>query len=156
MYPYDNLYNFLSKYYTDSSDNDANAGAAVITIKSESENKIEINLYQTKIPANEVQGLGKPVKILLSDTDSMLDLVDISESEESIVFVLTQPNSSCTTSTEDDDEERDMTLFSDEEMMDLASDEGEKGLTSFDAAMLVNVKGNVEGVQMELYDSSTS
>ena len=57
---------------------------------------------------------------------------------------------------EDDNEERDMTLFSDKEMMDLASDEGKEGLTSFNAAMLVNVKGNIEGVQTELYDSGAS
>ena len=57
---------------------------------------------------------------------------------------------------EDDNEERDMTLFSDKEMMDLASDEGKEGLTSFNAAMLVNVKSNIEGVQTELYDSGAS
>ena len=34
-------------------------------------------------------------------------------------------------------------LSSDEEMLDLAVDEGEDGYTNFDAAMLVNVRGSV-------------
>ena len=41
-------------------------------------------------------------------------------------------------------------------MTDLMIDEDEDGLTTFDAAMLVNVEGCVEGVQTELYDSGTS
>jgi hypothetical protein len=38
-------------------------------------------------------------------------------------------------------------------MKDLVEYEGEDGLTSFDTAMLVNVKGSVEGMQTKLYDS---
>ena len=38
----------------------------------------------------------------------------------------------------------------------LVKDEGEDGFTTFDAAMLVNVKGSVEGIQTELYDSGAS
>ena len=39
--------------------------------------------------------------------------------------------------------------------MDLIEDKGEDGLTTFDAAMLVNI-GNAEGMQTELYDSGAS
>ena len=39
-------------------------------------------------------------------------------------------------STDPDDEERDLTLFSDNEMISLAEDKGDDGLTSFDAAIL--------------------
>ena len=35
-------------------------------------------------------------------------------------------------------------------------DEGEDTLTSFDAMMLVNIEGNIEEIQMELYDSGAS
>ena len=74
----------------------------------------------------------------------------------SIVFILTPTNSSCTTGSEKGSPEGSITSFSDKEMTDLMIDEDEDGLTTFDAAMLVNVEGCVEGVQTELYDSGTS
>ena len=48
-----------------------------------------------------------------------------------------------------------MELFN-EETIELVIDEGEDALTSFDATMLVNVEGNVEGMQTKLYDSGAS
>ena len=94
-----------------------------------------------------------------SNTDSMPDLINVSESEvstDSVIFVLTSPDSCRTTNSEVDDEETNPTLFSDEEMINLAEDEGEEGLTTFNAAMLVNVEGQVEGTQTKLYDSGAS
>ena len=41
-------------------------------------------------------------------------------------------------------------------MNELEMDEGEEGQTTFDAAMLVNVEGCVDGIQTELYDSGAS
>src|SRR5277367_524644 len=46
--------------------------------------------------------------------------------------------------------------LSDDEMVEMVVDEGEDGVTTFNAAMLVNVEGSVEGVQTELYDSGAS
>ena len=43
-------------------------------------------------------------------------------------------------------------MLDDDEMIILAIDKGEDGETTFDAAMLVNVEGVVEGIQTELYD----
>ena len=67
-----------------------------------------------------------------------------------MIFILTPPNS-----TDPDNEERDLTLFSDKEMISLAEDKGDDGLTSFDAAMLVNTR-NIKGIQTELYNSGAS
>lgn len=95
---------------------------------------------------------------MLSDTDSMPDLVSLfgSEiSEESIVFILTPANSLCSTGSEKGSPEGSVASFGDIEM-DLTIDKGEDGLTTFDAAMLVNVEGSVEGIQTELYDSGAS
>ena len=99
---------------------------------------------------DELQGIGNPMEVIFSDTDSIPDLKSISESEDSVIFILTPPNS-----TDPEDKERNLTLFSNEEMINLTEDKGDNGLTSFDAAMLVNI-GNVEGIQTELYDSGVS
>ena len=40
-------------------------------------------------------------------------------------------------------------------MIILDKDKGEEGLTTFNTAMLVNIEGNVKGIQMELYNSGT-
>ena len=150
LYPYDDPDFMLNpRNFTDSSDDDDNAGAVAITADSGSEDEVEIDPYWTKVRVDELQGIGNPVKILLSDTDSMPDLESVSESEDSVMF-----SSGCLTGPEN--EERNLTLFSDEEMLDLVEDMGDDGLTSFDAAMLVNVEGNVEGIQTELYDSGAS
>ena len=50
------------------------------------------------------------------------------------------------------DNERNLFQFSDDEMTSLIEDHSEDGLTTFDAAMLVNI-GGAEGVQTKLYDS---
>jgi hypothetical protein len=42
------------------------------------------------------------------------------------------------------------------EIIDLVVNEGEEGLTSFDAAMLVNMESLVGGIQTELYNSGAS
>src|SRR5271155_1240381 len=55
-----------------------------------------------------------------------------------------------------DDSDELMDRFGDEEMKEMAVDGGEDGVTTFDAAMLVNVEGLVEGAQTELYDSGAS
>ena len=81
-------------------------------------------------------------------------IVTVSESEDSVIFVLTRANSCCTE--QSDNNEKDTILFSDEDMADLVKDEEEDGLTTFEAAMLVNIEGNVEGIQTKLYDSGAS
>ena len=137
--------------FTDSSDDDENTGAAAVIIQSESEDEVEINPYWSKIKVDELQGVGNSMEVLFSDTDSMPGLESVSDSEDSVVFKLTPPNSA-----DPENKERNATLFSDKEMLDLIEDMGDDGLTSFDAAMLVNVEGNVEGIQTELYDSGAS
>ena len=144
-------YNFC-KDSMDSSDDDNNAArAAAMTVESE-ESEMEVNLYWTKININKLQGLGSPTIILFSNTDSMPDLVTISDSEDSVVFIFSGSGTSCTNNSEN---ERNLASFSNEEIIILDKDNGEEGLTMFDAAMLVNIEGNVEGTQMELYNSST-
>ena len=157
-YPYDNPdYLFDARNFTDSSDDEQ--GAVAMKVSSASDDEEEINPYWSKVKIDELQKLGNPMEILLSDTDTMPDLVIMSGSEasgESIIFVLTPPDSPCSTDSERDSLEGSAEPFEDEEMIDLAIDKGEDGLTSFDAAMLVNVGGCVEGFQTELYDSGAS
>ena len=152
-YPYDDVYDFC-KDSMDSSNDDNNAtGATAMTVESEEESEMEVNLYWTKINIDKLRGLGSPTTVLFSDTDSMPDLEKVSDSEDSIVFVFSGSGTSCTN---DSENKRNLALFSDEEMTILDKDNGEEGLTTFDAAMLVNIEGNVEGTQMELYDSGAS
>jgi hypothetical protein len=49
-----------------------------------------------------------------------------------------------------------MAIFSDDEKIELVVDIGEEALTTFNAAILVNVEGNIKGKQTELYDSGAS
>ena len=190
-YPYDDPdYMLNAQNFTDSSNDDDNTGAAAI-IESESENKVEINPYWSRIKMNKLQEIGKPMEVWFSDTDStpdlgnletlsnketkklitfpmellldktdlMLDLESIPESEassESVVSIFAPANSLCMENSEIGSIEEIIELFNDEEMMELAIDKGEDALTSFDAAMLVNVEGNVEGIQTELYNSGAS
>jgi hypothetical protein len=96
------------------------------------------------------------VEASLLDVDSMPDLEDVSESDilkDSVIFILTPPNSLCSTNSEKDSLEDSPESISDGNIRDLVEDEGKDGLTSFDTAMLVNVEGSVEGMQTELYDS---
>jgi hypothetical protein len=122
----------------DSSNND-NAGAAAMTIESEYKNKVEVNSYWTKVKVDELQNIRNPMKVLFSGTDSMSDLKTISELEDSIISILTPPNS--TSLTDPENNERNQTLFNDEEMTNLVEDKGDNRHTSFNAAMLVNIEG---------------
>ena len=96
------------------------------------------------------------MELLLEDNDSIPDLESISESEESVIFVLTPENLMSTAGSEKGSPEESITLFTGEEMTELEIGKGEDGLTTFDAAMLVNIDGFNEGTQMELYDSGAS
>ena len=122
-------------------------------ISSGSDSKVEINPYWSKITINKLQGLGNPKKSLPSDDDEMPDLEPVSEI--SIIFILTPANSACSTNSEKGSIEESLAEICDIEMLDLVVDEGEDGLTTFDAAMLVNM-GAVEGTQTKLYDSGAS
>ena len=115
-YPYDNPDYFLNPHnFTNSSDNEGNSGAVAITIESESEEEGQINPYWTKIKMDELQGIGNPIEVIFPGTDSIPDLKCISESEDSVIFILTPPNS-----TDPDNKEKDLTLFSNKEMINLA------------------------------------
>ena len=157
-YPYDNPDYFLdARNFTDSSDDEQ--GAVAMKVSSESDNEVEIDPYWFNIKVDELQNLGNPVDLLSEDTDSMPDLESLSESEmseDSVVFVLTSANSSCAFGSEENNSEGSIAMFTDEEMIELVVDEGEDGLTTFDAAMLVNVDGFGQGTQTELYDSGAS
>ena len=95
------------------------------------------------------------MKTVFSD-DPMSDLESASESGDSVVFVLTPLNSLCSMDSEKGSLEEGPLMPDDEEMTILTIDEGEDGETTFNAAMLVNVEGSVEGIQTELYDSGAS
>ena len=152
-YPYNDVYDFCKDSMDSSDDNNNATGAAAMTVESEEESKMEVNPYWTKINVNELQGLGSPTTVLFSDTDSMPDLVTMTDSEDSIVFVFSRSGTSCTN---DSKNERNLASFSDKEMIILDEDNGEEELTTFDAAMLVNIEGNVKEIQTKLYDSSMS
>ena len=173
---------------TDSSDDNNNTGTAAIMIESESEDKVEIDPYWSKIKTDELQEIRKPMEVLFSDTDSipnlesvvtlsnketgepgklttfliellldktdsMLNLESVPEFEvsgKSVSFVFTPAN---TENSEMGSFEEAMDMFNDEEMVEFVINQWEDALTTLDAAMLVNVKGSVEGMQTELYDS---
>ena len=100
-----------------------------------------------------------PMELLSDEMDSMLDLESVPESEASselVIFVFAPANSLCTENSEIGSIEEIMELLNDEDTIELAIDKGEDALTSFDAAMHVNIKGNVEGIQIELYNSGAS
>ena len=155
-YPEDNTKDILDRRnFTDSSDDEQ--GAVAMQVSSESDSKINIDPYWSKVKIDKLQGLGNPMEAIVSD-DFKPDLGNTSESEgsqDSVILVHTPPNSFCSTDSEQGSLENPM-ISSDEEMMDLTIDEGEEGHTTFNAAMLVNVEGSVEGIQTELYDSGAS
>lgn len=155
--PYDNPHDISNiKDFTDFSD-DNNKGAAAMQVASESDSEVEINPYWSKIKVNELQGLGNPIEDPGSDMDSMPDLETISELDDSsIIFILNPPNSPCSEFADKASSEGQLDSFNDEEMVELAMDEGEDGCTAFTAAMLVNVEGSIEGVQTKLYNSRAS
>jgi hypothetical protein len=187
MYSYNDWDFMLDTHkFSDSSDDEDNAGAAAMTIDSENEEEVEVDPYWTKIKVDKLQGIGNPMEILLSDTDSesikdittfsneelielaelialpselltedmnlMPDLESILESEELIVFIFTPVNTLCTQSSEKGSLEEDIAISDDEEPIKLVIDNKEEALTSFNAAMLVNVEGSIEGMQTELYN----
>ena len=133
----DNPKDSLNRHnFTDSSDNEQ--GTVAMQVSSESDSEIEIDPYWLKVKIDKLQGLGNPMATSPSD-----DLESTSESEiseDSVIFLLTPPNSLCLTDSEKGSFEDSSMAFSDEEMMDLTIDEGEDGLTTFDTAMLVNVE----------------
>ena len=147
--PYNIPFNLLDiQDPTDSSDDDEK-GAVAMQVSSESDNKVEINPYWSKIKVNELQGLRAPVETssFNTDSDSMPDLVTMSGSDDSsIIFILTPPDSCCSEYSVKDNFDEGLDSFSDEEMNKLVVDEAEDGCTTVDATMLVNVGGSVEGV----------
>ena len=89
-YPYNNYdYMMDAHNFTDSSDGDNNSGAAAIMAVSDSDSEIEPDPYWVKVRVDELKGLGNAMEISFSDTDSMLDLKILSESENSVIFTLT-------------------------------------------------------------------
>ena len=153
----DNPKDFLNKHYSTNSSDDEQ-GAVAMQVSSESDSEVEINPYWSKVRIDELQGLGNPMETSISDK-IIPDSESTSESEISedlVNFLLTPPNSLCLTDSEKGSFGDISMTLSDEEMIDLIIDEGEDGLTTFDAAMLVNVGGSVEGIQTELYDSGAS
>ena len=116
---------------------------------SSSDSEIEPDPYWVKVRVDELKRLGNAMEISFSDTNSMLDLEILSESEDSVIFTLTSTNSVCLMN---EDNERNLFQFSDNEMTSLIKDHGKDGLTTFDAARLINIRG-AKGVQTKLYDS---
>ena len=122
-----------------------------------------LDLGSSEITSNKKTGeSGKlttfPIKVLLNKTDSMPDLESIPESEdssESVIFIFAPANSLCTENSEIGNIEEIIELFN-RETIELVIDEGEDALTSFNTAMLVNIEGNVKGIQTELYNSGAS
>ena len=49
-----------ARNFSDSSDDENNAGAAAMTVDSENEEEIEMDPYWTKIKVDELQGIGNP------------------------------------------------------------------------------------------------
>lgn len=79
-YPYKNPdYFFDTQNFTESSDDEQ--GAVAMKVCSDADNEVEIDPYWMDIKVDELQGLGNPIK-KLSDTDSMPDLVSVSDSED--------------------------------------------------------------------------
>ena len=83
--------------------------------------------------------------------DSMPDLVSVSDSEDSAFVLLTPPNSFCSMDSDTDDK-GSLQMLSDDGMEGMVEDRDEDGITTGDAAMLVNVN-RVEGFHTELYNS---
>ena len=151
-YPYDNLDYFMdATNFTDSSDD--KQGATTMKVLSESDNKVEIDPYWSKITVDKLQKLGNSMEILLEDDDSIPDLESMSEAEESVIFALIPENLMSTAGLEKGSHEESIILFTDKEITELEINKGEDGLTTFDAAMLINIDGFNEGTQTELYNS---
>ena len=157
-YPYDDPKDFFdTQDFTDSS-NDEGAAAAMQAML-DSDNEVKIDPYWSRISVDELKSLGNPTKVLKYDSDSMpeLDGKSVSTaSDDSMPLLRTILDSSCDNSCRKGYYKADFDLFGDADMVNLVVDSGEDGYTTFNAAMLVNVKGSVEGIQTELYDSGAS
>ena len=66
-----------ARNFSDLSDDKNNARAAAMTVDSENKEEVEMDPYWTKIKIDELQGIGNPMEILLSDTESTPDLKDV-------------------------------------------------------------------------------
>ena len=145
-YSHNKLYDFCNTMV--SSDDDA--GTATIIIDSGTKSDVKINPYWVKVTINELQGLGKPTKVLHLDTDfSMPDLETVSDSDnDSIIFALTKSNEM---SSGESDNERDTTSFSNKEMMDLIVNDKENLI--IDIAMVANAEEGQKEIQTNLYNS---
>ena len=84
--------------FTDSSDD--KQGATTMKVLSESDNEVEIDPYWSKITVDKLQKLGNSMELSLEDNDSIPNLESMSESEESVIFVLTPENLMSTTGSE--------------------------------------------------------
>jgi hypothetical protein len=148
---------------TDSSSDDEQ-GVAMQVMSDSDNDKVEINPYWCKIIVDELQGLGNPTIVSETDTESMPDLESVSDSEtseDSVQFVYTPPPSRCSVYKGSVKDEvngcmEKLNLLDEDLTMILVDDKGEEGYSTFNAAMLVNVEGDVEGTQTELYDSGAS
>ena len=74
-YAYNDLDYMLNAWnFTNFPNDNDNTGTAAIMIESESEDEEEISPYWREIRTNKLQGFGKPIEVLFSDTDSTPDL----------------------------------------------------------------------------------
>ena len=92
-------------------------------VSSKSDSEVEINPYWLNVKMDELHELGKPTEVLFPEDNSIPDLVSTSESEDSVIIILTPPNSTCSTM----DSEGGVASLDDEEMNELEMDEGEEG-----------------------------
>ena len=151
---------------TDSSSEDEqrDRGVAMQVVSDSDNDEVEINPYWCRIIVDKLQGLGNPIvvdKNIDSDTDSMPGLEPVSDSETSVQFIYTPPPSPWSAHLGSVEHEMSdcmekLSLNKKDYLMVLLDDEGEDGYTTFTAAMLVNVEGDVEGIQMELYNLGAS
>lgn len=144
--PYDDMPDLQSCSDTSSDEDDA----AALHVASDSNSEISIDPYWSSIKIDELQGLGKPNIIPGEENESVPSLISDMSTHSSIPSLITPSDSS-----EDGDiSMQDADQF--EYNIRLTTDHGEDGYSTFDCAMLVNVKGSVEGVETELYDSGAS
>ena len=97
-YPYDNPNNLFDIKEEDTDSSDDESTAVAMQVMSDSENEVDIDPYWSKVTVDELQGLGNPLEIHESDTDSMPDLESVAgsiKSHNSMPSLLTVPDSEC-------------------------------------------------------------
>ena len=117
------------------------------------DDEVEINPYWCRVVIYELQGLGNPMIVDETDTGSMPNLEAVSDSEtseDSVQFIYTPPPSPCSTCQRSVQHKMSgcmehPSLLNKDYPVSL-DDEGEDGHTTFNATMLVNVEGDVEGL----------